>query len=233
MRLGGVLFDKDGTLIDFNATWLPAYHAAAKKIAELANDPDIALTLMHQGGWNESNQSWQTDAVLAAAGNDEILDLWYAIAPVMDRVDFDNLVLNLFHDHAGASPVPFDGINSLFNYLSSQGYLLGIATNDAERTARATAELLDINQHTTFIAGADSGFGAKPSTGMLDAFCRHGMINPEDVVVIGDSPHDLAMGRVGGAGLVVGVLSGAHGIEELEPLADCIISDATRLRDFL
>ena len=30
--IGGVLFDKDGTLIDFRATWLPAYEAIVRDL---------------------------------------------------------------------------------------------------------------------------------------------------------------------------------------------------------
>ena len=30
----GILFDKDGTLIDFRATWIPAYHGVAEELAQ-------------------------------------------------------------------------------------------------------------------------------------------------------------------------------------------------------
>ena len=36
----GILFDKDGTLLDFCAAWIPAYRAAAGEIADLAGGVD-------------------------------------------------------------------------------------------------------------------------------------------------------------------------------------------------
>ena len=46
----GVLFDKDGTLLDFEATWPPAYAAVAEALAEQAGDPGGAGDRQVSGG---------------------------------------------------------------------------------------------------------------------------------------------------------------------------------------
>ena len=42
----GILFDKDGTLLDFWATWLPAYRSSAEKIAGSAGGIDAEWWLL-------------------------------------------------------------------------------------------------------------------------------------------------------------------------------------------
>jgi phosphoglycolate phosphatase len=58
---------------------------------------------------------------------------------------------------------------------------------------------------------------------MMTAFCAAVGIEPRHVAVVGDTPHDMGMARSGGAGLAIGVLTGASPRFELEALADHIL----------
>jgi len=70
----GVLFDKDGTLIDFFATWAPAYEKAAHDLA--GGDAALAERLMTVGGWDRTTRRFGPDSPLAAGTNAEIGRLW-------------------------------------------------------------------------------------------------------------------------------------------------------------
>ena len=107
---------------------------------------------------------------------------------------------------------------------------IGVASMDGEAAVRATLERLDLSPFIDFVAGYDSGHGIKPEPGMVLAFARQCTIKPTQVAVVGDSPHDLAMGRAAGAGLVVGFTGGGGVRDLLAPNADHIIE---RLEDLL
>ena len=47
----GILFDKDGTLFDFCASWIPAYRRSAERCAELAAGVD-AVSLLATAGYD-------------------------------------------------------------------------------------------------------------------------------------------------------------------------------------
>jgi phosphoglycolate phosphatase len=229
----GVLFDKDGTLIDFDATWIPAYRSAAERVADIAGDPSLAARLMERGGWDNERQSWRPASLLTSASNDEIVNDWMDFCGFVDRARFRTLIFDTFHEMAVEYASGVRGIERLLSELKTRGFALGVATMDDERTARSTLSNLGLDSLTDFVCGADSGFGVKPGTGMFEAFCQQALLAPGEVIVVGDSPHDLNMGRSAGAGLVVGVLSGAHGAEDLRELADVVLEDATHLAAFL
>jgi phosphoglycolate phosphatase len=54
MSYRGILFDKDGTLLDFNRTWLPIYLHAANEFA--AGDAALAGQLLSQHGFDPERQ---------------------------------------------------------------------------------------------------------------------------------------------------------------------------------
>ncbi len=229
----GVLFDKDGTLVDFQDTWLPAYQAAAARVAELAGDADLADRLMADGGWDESRGGWRAGSLLTSASNREIVARWAELAGFDGPTAIADAVADTFHSAASTHVRALPGIAGLLSTLAERGIRLGIATMDSERTALTHAQTLGIDSLLDFVCGADSGHGEKPGPGMLQAFCRFSGLDPEDVMMVGDSPHDLNMGRAAGAGLVVGVLSGAHALEDLRHLADYVVEDATRILEIM
>ena len=51
-EIRAVLFDKDGTLVDYYAMWGPAYRAAADDLAVAAGDPALASCLLRMGGYD-------------------------------------------------------------------------------------------------------------------------------------------------------------------------------------
>jgi len=112
--------------------------------------------------------------------------------------------------------------------LKAMGLRLGVATNDAESSARRQLEALGLDEAIEFVAGYDSGHGAKPGAGMVVAFARHLGVAPARVAMVGDSRDDLEAARAAGA-LAVAVLSGPADRAELAPLADHIVDDIAAL----
>jgi phosphoglycolate phosphatase len=94
------------------------------------------------------------------------------------------------------------------------------------------AERAGLIGYFAFVAGYDSGHGAKPGPGMARAFCRATGLAPAACVMIGDSRHDLASGRAAGMA-TVGVLTGLARRDELAPLADVILPDIAALPAWL
>jgi phosphoglycolate phosphatase len=87
------------------------------------------------------------------------------------------------------------------------GYALGVATNATRSELDAHLDAAGIALAFDFVAGCDSGHGAKPGPGMCLAFAAHLGCAPETVVMVGDSLHDLKAGRAAGM-RTVGVLTG-------------------------
>ena len=118
-----------------------------------------------------------------------------------------------------------DGLDDFLKSLQTSGLLLGVATMDDESNALQTLEALGCQNRFDFICGADSGFGVKPQPGMVKAFCKSTGLKSHQVMMVGDSPRDLAMGRAAGVGMNVGVLTGTTTRADLEELADVVLDD--------
>jgi len=93
-------------------------------------------------------------------------------------------------------------------------------------------EALDIDHLFEHIFGADSGYGAKPGSGMIDAFVERLGLRPEHVLMVGDSIHDMEAGRAAGVNTCA-VETGPATREELLHHADMVLSSITELPNAL
>ena len=232
MTIRGILFDKDGTLTDFHATWVPAYLAAAGRISESAQYDGLVDELMAAGGFERVTGRCEPSSVLACGSTTEIATLWARLANT-DGGEVLAILERVFAHYAADQAVPSTNLISVFSSLKSYGLQLGVATMDSEALAHQLLANFELQQYFSFVCGYDSGFGEKPAPGMVHAFCDATGLPPVEVAVVGDTPHDLNMARNAGVGLVVGVLSGASGREALEELADHVLNDIADLDSLL
>ncbi len=69
----------------------------------------------------------------------------------------------------------------LLSALRARGLKLGVATNDSEAPARAHLDRHGLTGLLDFMAGYDSGHGAKPGPGMCLAFAAATGLDPAHV----------------------------------------------------
>ena len=231
MTIKGLLFDKDGTLLDYAATWLPANRAAA--LAAARGDAALGEHLLCVGGYDPELGRVAANAVLAAGTNREIAAAWLDHLSGWSAEELIALIDRVFEEVSGGAASPVTELAPLFRRLKGRGLKLGVATSDSRAGVEATLGRFGVLEYLDFVAGYDSGHGAKPDPGMARAFCAETGLAPAEVAVVGDNLHDLEMGRRAGAGLVVGVLSGTGEHGELTGLADHVLGSIDGLEALL
>lgn len=227
MAIDGILFDKDGTLLDFSMTWLPVIHEAAMAAAD--RQPARAEQLLVVGGYDPASGEVKSGSLLAAGNTVEIAEAWAQHLPDGNSVDLVALLDRIFEQGGAAGAQPVVQLAPLFGRLKARGLALGVATSDSRRGAEASLARFGILGLLDFIAGYDSGHGVKPGPGMVEGFCAATGLVAGAVAVVGDNLHDLEMGRAAGAGLLVGVLSGTSSLAELAPFADHVLDSIADL----
>ncbi|MCP4334300.1 MAG: HAD family hydrolase [Gammaproteobacteria bacterium] len=232
MKYHGIVFDKDGTLLDFNRTWLPIYRYAAQEFA--AGDPELAEQLLAQHGFDPQRKQFQGGSLLAAGNNQQIAEEWASQLGKPEQIEAISLRLNdIFHERGLIEATPVANLASTLRRLKAAGLKLGVATADSHQGILNTLQSFNVLQEFDFLAGYDSGHGAKPEAGMVQAFCQQLSLQSDAVVVVGDNCHDIEMGRNANAGLCVGVLTGTSSRAELESIADIVLDDISALLDYL
>jgi phosphoglycolate phosphatase len=224
--IDGLIFDKDGTLFDFRISW---GQWAAAFLAAIADGPAHAARLGQAIGFDPDTRTFAPDSPVIAA---TAADIAAALIPHLPGQTVAGLTARI-DETAGAAPmseaVP---LLPLLSALRAQGLKLGVATNDSEGPARQHLAAHGITDCFDFIAGYDSGHGAKPGPGMCLAFAGRLGLDPSRVAMVGDSRHDLEAGRAAGM-RTVAVLTGVAGSADLAPHADVVLPDIGALPGWL
>ena len=226
MPLHGILFDKDGTLIDFNGTWGPTTVKVFQHLTK--GDPVMLAELAAVNHFDLATQTFAPTSPFIAGSSDYYGPLW---AKVLGRTDLAALKTEMDLKLAEEGVIhlaPIGDPVAIVAALHARGARLGLATNDSEGAGRRQVTALGLAPYIDFIVGYDSGHGAKPLPGMVEAFAAFTGLAPATIALVGDSIHDLHAARAAGA-VAIAVLSGPAGRAELEAHADHILDDISQL----
>lgn len=228
VRLSGlelVIFDKDGTLIEFHATWSGWMIELADRL-EAAAGRAIREPLFTAMGFDAAAGRALPHGGLAAR---PMAILRGVTADVLAAAGLgpEAVEAALARSWRPPDPValarPLGDLPALFEVIRSAGARVAVATSDDREPTERTLDALGVAALIDGLVCADDGLPVKPAPDMVWHLGRILGVDPSRIAVVGDAPADLAMGRAAGAGLLVGVLSGVGARRDLEPLADVIL----------
>jgi len=227
MRADAILFDKDGTLFDFQKSWGPWI---ADEIASAApGNPALAAEIGEVLGFDPIAGRFLPHSPAIAGTTEDVAEL---LLPYTAEASVFELAERLNAQAARLTPVEVVPLVPFLSRLAAADLFLGVSTNDSEMGARSHLSVFGVTGMFDFIAGYDSGYGSKPAPGMCLGFARQCRVLPHRAVMVGDSLHDLHAGRAAGM-QTVGVLTGVATAADLAPHADVVLPDIGHLVGWL
>ncbi|MDQ0219209.1 HAD family hydrolase [Peribacillus cavernae] len=231
MKIKGILFDKDGTLLKFGSIW-------PKVIGDVIDD------LLEMIG-EEGNKTLKNELCKSIGLKDGVVDekgiLASGTSLDITRAFQDVLPKDIRYLHEWLSERVLEktkqsiehvesvcNLSPLFSALRNKGIVVGIATADDYETTALCLEHLGIREDIQFVGTADL-YEKKPSSQVVEKFCEKFGLAREEVAMVGDTVIDMQTAKNSKSGFGIGVLSGVGSKEELEKLADFVIPNVEHL----
>lgn len=226
-----VVFDKDGTLIEFDRMWRDWVAALGANLSAATGRPLV-------------------DQVFGLMGVDPVSGLIYphGLLAATPMARLRELMVEALEDEgiaaeraeaamAGAwhppDPValatPVTDLPALFDRLEARGIRSAVATADDRRPTERTLAALGIAARFGALSCADDGHPVKPFPDPIHKIAAAMGVAPDVMLVVGDSPADMRMGLAAGVRRVVGVLTGVGDEASLGPLADVVLPSVADL----
>jgi phosphoglycolate phosphatase len=114
-------------------------------------------------GFDVATGVFQPGSRIVASSTGEIAATLAELTPHLTAADIERLANERAANtqHTGLTPASTD-LPKLLDRLAGMGLKLGVATHDAERSAKAHLAQAGVLEKFDFIAGYDSGHGLKP-----------------------------------------------------------------------
>ncbi len=225
-----VVFDKDGTLISFEAMWVGWARELGGRLEAATRRPvagDVFLTI----GFDPTRDRVVPGGPLAVATMDGIRDLvgavlrrWCPSVPAAMRI----LAEAWFEPDPVATAVPLADLGAVLGAIRASGSHIAVATTDDRRPTEATLAGLGLSGLIDDVVCGDDPEPTKPDPETISAIAGRLGTTASRTAMVGDTPADLRMAREAGA-RSIGVTSGVTGADALAPFADVLLGSVAEL----
>ncbi len=217
----GILFDKDGTLIEFTNVW---YEIIGRIFETLEVDYQISQATIKKikmvSGYQEDG--FEKESIIQYSSTYQIVDIWNKMiceeqVGEQGSITYSEL-LKLFEEKAIGKDLEIhaiEGVTEMLGYLKDKGYSLGVATADTEIPTKYGLEKAKIINFFDYIGCTKEGIQPKPSPDMAHHFCLDRNLLLQEILIVGDSVTDMQFADNAGANFV-GIKTPYNQCEEFE-----------------
>jgi phosphoglycolate phosphatase len=226
-----IIFDKDGTLIEFHLMWGGWVDQLARRLEAETGLP-LREGLYPLLGVEEASGLVLAHGLMAATPMRRIREVveGYVADAGAGQAAAAEAVEGAWH---APDPValaqPVTDLKALLDRLRTRVPKFAVATSDDRGPTTRTLAALGVAAEFAALSCADDGRPTKPAPDPVLYLCAELGIAPDRTAVVGDAPADLRMARAAGVARAIGVLTGVGDPTTLEPLADAVLGSIGEL----
>ncbi|MHA6531450.1 HAD family hydrolase [Paenibacillus sp. BAC0078] len=239
----GILFDKDGTLLDLLATWGAWAEIMLKGLENqleiIGNSGSSRINIakvlgtVHDAAGKVVGYDAAGPLTMATAEETNGILTWQLYAAgvpwneAITRVTaIGKEAMNELRRRRTAVPLP--DLLPFLQQCAAASMKLGVVTSDGAKTTGEQLEWLGVAEYFHTVVTRDRVTHGKPAPEMADIACRELGLRLEETVIIGDSNADMQLGKNAGLRLSIGISANGRTGHLLD--ADTIISGYHQLR---
>ncbi len=231
MKIKAVVFDKDGTLLDYERCWLPIARVATDMVLNRYGAPELRDEIYERLGIL-ADGSVDIEAPLATGSYEGI---GYAYANTLDShgIKYDvpeltAIITDGYHTvPKDSETVPIcDNLLQILSDIRSRGIKIGFITSDDEIGAKRTLDLLGIYDIFDVRLPNDRVSPQKPDPHYMNVFMKKTGFSPDEILMVGDTFADIEFGKNSGT-RTLGVAKTENNRKKLSKKADYVRHDVS------
>jgi phosphoglycolate phosphatase-like HAD superfamily hydrolase len=187
-QLKGVIFDKDGTLLEVEQFWHAVYQYAISEF--LDTNSDQIIKIFKKIGINETGLSSNSLAVMGS-----VKEIWLELKALMDvpirpLAIFEDLVREGVYQFVSLVSLMSPIVPELLNTFKNQGVYLALITTDSRANTEYLLKVFEIYNQFDYIGCGDDPLNPKPAIDHGLAFVDKFQLVTHEMKMVGDSVYD-------------------------------------------
>lgn len=235
-QIAGVLFDKDGTLVDSHRYWGRIIERrAAALVRRYSLDGAKNATLMRVMGFD--GRRLLPEGPIALVSRDEVISIvvQHLQQQGVSATKMDVAQIFIDEHEAFVDELPhyicaLQGVHAFCQSLREAEVKLAVVTTDTVVNTELTLRLLGLDDCFSAIIGKESTIGSKTTGEPALAALQQLRLPGSTVVAVGDAPMDLIMAQKSSLLAGIGVTSGQLGREVLATYSDYLVTSLTEIK---
>jgi phosphoglycolate phosphatase-like HAD superfamily hydrolase len=230
-----IAFDKDGTLLNFHHLWGQKARLWIEWLVEQVGTAVDTPQSLHQAlsrtlGYNPITQCIIEDSPIAVASMPRLTNIAATVLYQhgISWHDAEQIAQESMPASIGTHPTadqvkPLGDVAGVMGQLAGAGMKLAIITSDDRAATEATLPLLGIEHLVDVLVCGDDDVPNKPAPDALWQVGQQYKVDPNHMLMVGDTIGDMIFGRRAGVAGCIGIRGGAGNQTALGEQADEII----------
>lgn len=227
-----IVFDKDGTLIDFNLTWAKRTVAWIEAmVARVNGSPNLPHEISRTVGFSWQEKQILADGPIAVTTAVKLVALasgelyknglpWHEA----EKMVIETIIPTLGADFQDGEITPLGNVNGTFRRLKEAGLLIAIATGDERKPTLETMAALEIEEYVDIILCGSDPIPEKPDPAALQWIAQELNITPGQMLMVGDTVNDMLAGHNAGVAGCIGITGSTGDAAQLAKTADVLLT---------